>query len=31
MGDHVTAMPLETFEKCGVDYVVTGGTTTSRS
>lgn len=25
MGDHVTALPEESFEKCGVDYVITGG------
>ncbi len=25
MGDHVTAMPHETFEKCKADYVITGG------
>jgi anaerobic magnesium-protoporphyrin IX monomethyl ester cyclase len=25
MGDHVTAMPAESFEKCTVDYVLTGG------
>lgn len=24
-GDHVTAMPSESFEKCPVDYVITGG------
>ena len=25
MGDHVTALPNETMEKCLVDYVITGG------
>jgi radical SAM superfamily enzyme YgiQ (UPF0313 family) len=25
MGDHVTALPLETLENCPVDYVLTGG------
>ena len=25
MGDHVTALPEESFEKCPVDYVLTGG------
>jgi len=25
MGDHVTAFPLESIEKCQVDYVITGG------
>ena len=25
VGDHVTALPRESFEKCGVDYVLTGG------
>lgn len=25
MGDHVTAFPEESFGKCGVDYVITGG------
>ena len=25
VGDHVTAMPLETFENCPVDYILTGG------
>lgn len=25
MGDHVTAFPLESMEKCQVDYVITGG------
>ena len=25
VGDHVTAKPAETFEKCAVDYVLTGG------
>lgn len=25
MGDHVTAMPLESFEKSKVDFVITGG------
>ena len=25
MGDHVTALPLESMEKCQVDYVITGG------
>jgi radical SAM superfamily enzyme YgiQ (UPF0313 family) len=25
MGDHVTALPLESMQKCQVDYVITGG------
>ena len=25
MGDHVTALPKESMEKCAVDYVITGG------
>jgi len=25
VGDHVTTLPQESFEKCGVDYVLTGG------
>ena len=25
MGDHVTALPNESMEKCAVDYVITGG------
>ena len=25
VGDHVTALPQESFDKCGVDYVLTGG------
>ena len=25
MGDHVTALPSESFEKCPVDFVITGG------
>jgi len=25
MGDHVTALPLESFQHCPVDYVITGG------
>lgn len=25
MGDHVTAFPLESMQKCKVDYVITGG------
>jgi len=25
MGDHVTALPLESFEKCPVDFIITGG------
>ncbi|MBU1117860.1 B12-binding domain-containing radical SAM protein [Patescibacteria group bacterium] len=25
MGDHVTALPLESFEKSKVDYIITGG------
>ncbi len=25
MGDHVTALPAESFGRCGVDYVITGG------
>jgi len=25
MGDHVTALPLESFERSGVDFVITGG------
>jgi len=25
MGDHITAFPLESMEKCQVDYVITGG------
>jgi len=30
-GDHVTALPLESFQNSPVDYVLTGGTTTSFS
>jgi len=30
-GDHVTALPLESFRNSPVDYVLTGGTTTSCS
>jgi len=25
MGDHVTALPRESFEKCPVDFIITGG------
>jgi radical SAM superfamily enzyme YgiQ (UPF0313 family) len=25
MGDHVTALPMESFENCKTDYVITGG------
>ncbi len=25
MGDHVTALPKESFKKCSVDFVITGG------
>ena len=25
MGDHLTALPLESFDHCPVDYVITGG------
>ena len=25
MGDHVTALPLESFQHCPIDYVITGG------
>jgi anaerobic magnesium-protoporphyrin IX monomethyl ester cyclase len=25
LGDHVTALPRESMERCGVDYIITGG------